>query len=62
MADWMNPAGLLRLTGKRIRGCNERGGEEFDPKRVPVRGVLASVETTSSAPPDFLICDRPAGR
>jgi hypothetical protein len=29
------------------------------PKRLSARGVLVSVETTSSVPPDFLICDRP---
>jgi hypothetical protein len=37
-------------------------GRGLDPKRLPFRGVLAFVETTSSAPPDFLICDKPAGR
>ena len=62
MVDETTARDWLRLTGKRIRGCNERGGEGFESKRLPVRGVFASVETTSSVPPDFLICDRPGGR
>jgi hypothetical protein len=44
---------LVRLTANGRRGCNKHGGEEFESKRVPVRGVLASAETTSSVPPDF---------
>ena len=53
---------LVRLTENGIRGCNKRGGDEFESKRIPVRDVLASAETTSSVPPDYLTYNRPEGR
>ena len=53
---------LVRLTANGSQGCNKHGGEEFESKRAPVRGLLASTETISSVPRIILICNRPHGR
>jgi hypothetical protein len=37
-------------------------GWRLKSKRLPVGDVLANLESTSSVPPDFLICDKPESR